>query len=270
VINPVPFVAIYPVPGDTICQGSTVTFVALPANAGANVTYRWTRNSSTTILGTNNTFTSTTINNNDVIRCEMTEPDKCGISFKDTSNEIKMNVLPWLIPSVSITSDPATPLSPYELVKFTAVPVNGGLLPKYQWKRNGNDVIGAISNVWSTQQLYNNDTISVVLTSSYKCPQPATTSSNKIKVVVLTGIENAGIAKNILIYPNPTGDVINISGIVKNGNAFIYNTVGQKLIQQEIKENTITTIDASRLTAGNYLLHIKTEWGTIIYTIIKQ
>src|SRR5690606_33441340 len=40
-MNPVPFVVIFPTPGDSICVGDAVTFTALPNNAGGTPQYRW-------------------------------------------------------------------------------------------------------------------------------------------------------------------------------------------------------------------------------------
>ncbi len=263
VVNPAPFVTIYPTPSDSICQGSTVTFIALPANAGSSPSYKWTKNSSPTVLGTSNTLVSSAINNNDIIRCEMTENTKCGTAFKDTSNEVKMTVLPWLAPSVSITSNPTTPLSPNELITFTAIPVNAGNNPKYQWQRNSSDVVGATSSVWATQQLSNNDSISVILTSDYRCPQPKTAGSNKIKVIVLTGVNEVKGTNNLSLYPNPNNGSFTIKGNVNSNKEMtiqIVNAVGQLVYEtkalpknKELNEQ----VNVQHLASGVYLLRVK-------------
>lgn len=278
VVNPVPFVVIYPTPGDSICQGNTVTFIALPANASANPTYKWTRNSSPSVLSTTNTLISTSINNNDVIRCEMTEPSKCGSAYKDTSNEVKMTVLPYLAPSVSITSNPTTPLSPNELITFTALPVNGGNNPKFQWKINNADQVGATNITWATQQLSNNDSVSVIMTSDYRCPQPTTATSNKIKVTVLTGVSNVKGGTNMQLYPNPNSGRFTVHGntMLKNGTAElqIMNAVGQLVYKTtaEIKGGELeTVINLSEMANGTYLLKLKAgeQTDAIRFTISR-
>lgn len=270
-VNPAPFVTIYSNPADSICQGSIVTFVALPANTGAPA-YKWTKNSSPSVLSTNNTFITSSLNNNDIIRCEMTDPGKCGTTFSDTSNELKMTVLPLLAPSVSISSNPATPLSPYELVTFTAIPVNAGNNPKYQWQRNSSDVIGATSNVWATQQLSNNDSVSVVLTSDYKCPQPKTAGSNKIKVTVLTGVNNVKGISNLALYPNPNNGSFIIKGTVNSNKAVrlqILNAQGQLVYATKtLSENKelYEQVNVQHLANGVYVLRIDGE-NNIRFTI---
>ena len=61
---------------------------------------------------------------------------------------------------------------------------------QYQWRRNGQDVIGATNGVWGTYQLSDGDVISVVLYSDYKCPNPDSIENNKLIVNLKLGIES--------------------------------------------------------------------------------
>ncbi len=264
VVNPAPFVSIYPLPSDTICQGTTVTFVALPANTGTSPSFKWTRNSSPAILGTGNTLVSSAINHNDIIRCEMTENIKCGTAFKDTSNEVKMTVLPWLTPSVSITCSPNAPLAPYETVIFTAHPVNGGNSPKYQWRKNLTDQIGANSYTWGTMQIDDKDSVSVLMISDYKCPQPKTAGSNSIKVIVLTGVDEVKGNNTLSLYPNPNNGSFTIKGNVNSNKEVtiqIVNAVGQLVYETKAfpKNKELREQVNVHLASGVYVLKIKTE-----------
>lgn len=270
VVNPQPFVTIYATPADSICQGSTATFVALPANTSSSVLYKWTKNSSPAVLGTANTLITSTLNNNDIVRCEITEAQKCGVPFTDTSNEVKMTVLPWVTPAVSISANPSAPLSPYQLVSFTAVPVNGGSTPQYQWTRNGTSVIGASAAGWSTQQLSNNDVICVSMTSSEKCPQPKTVQSNCIKVTVLTGVAEVDNNASLQLYPNPNDGrfIIHAEDIHATEVLLeVVNATGQLVYRQKaaIHNNTLhEPMNIQALAAGVYLL--KLEAGGKTYT----
>ncbi len=271
VINAEPFVNIFPSPSDSICVGTPATFTAIVANAGPAVTYKWTKNFGTSILSTTSNYTSSSINDNDIIHCLITDVSKCGSDFKDSS-ELKMTVLPWLAPSVSIISNPTTPLAPYELVTFTATPVNGGSNPKYQWQRNGNDVIGATSNTWGTQQLSDNDNIRVILTSNYKCPQPAKDTSNTIKVVVLTGINNLKEGNSIQLYPNPNNGSFTIKGNVHTNKAVsikITNAIGQLVYSNNAlpqSQELNQLVNLPELANGTYQLVITIENNKYSYT----
>ncbi|HEY9176783.1 MAG TPA: hypothetical protein VIN07_03790, partial [Flavipsychrobacter sp.] len=170
VINPLPFVVITANPADSVCQGDPATFTAYPNNHGGTPQYQWYINNQ--LAGTNPVLTTTTLNDQDIILCRMTDNTKCSAPYTDESNDITMTVLPWLAPSVSITATPNRPLKPWEYVTFTATATNAGNNPVCQWKRNGVDVVGATGSVWSANTLNDNDSISVEIVSSYKCPQP--------------------------------------------------------------------------------------------------
>lgn len=257
-INPTPFVNILSV--DSICDGETVTFSALPSNAGANPQYNWFVNTQQVALG--QTYTTTSLNNNDVIYCEMTDNTKCSSPYTDQSNTITMTVLPWLAPSVSITSNPTGLLQPWQYVTFTANPANAGSSPQYQWKRNGQDIVGATGSTWSANNLNDNDSISVELVSDYKCPQPATAMSNGIVVSVAVGVNDVNTLNNISLIPNPNnGQLILKGNVVKNGvaNITIINTLGQIVYRSEsnITDQTINErINLNDVASGLYLLRL--------------
>ncbi|MCL2435760.1 MAG: T9SS type A sorting domain-containing protein [Lentimicrobiaceae bacterium] len=77
-----------------------------------------------------------------------------------------------------------------------------------------------------------------------------------------TYISNVGIVDykdNILIYPNPTNNIVNISGI-DVANVKIFNSIGQLVLNQH---NT-NAINVSALQNGIYILSVKTSTGSII------
>ena len=75
--------------------------------------------------------------NGDAIVCEMTSNAACASPQTATSNTITMTVNLTVTPSVFITSNPSSPICAGTSVTFTAVPMNGGSNPIYQWKKNG-------------------------------------------------------------------------------------------------------------------------------------
>jgi uncharacterized protein (TIGR02145 family) len=68
-------------------------------------------------------------------------------------------------PSVSISSNAINnSINCGTLVTFTATPTNGGINPIYQWKLNGNNVVGANNATYTNNNLSDSDVVSVVMT----------------------------------------------------------------------------------------------------------
>ncbi|MBK8042926.1 MAG: hypothetical protein IPK21_09825 [Haliscomenobacter sp.] len=92
-------------------------------------------------------------------------------------------------PSVSIAADPGNSIRASTPVTFSATPVNdgssGGI---YQWYKNGNPVgnpeQGEPGQVYVDAALADGDVITVVMTSSDPCADPATATSNEIEMEV--------------------------------------------------------------------------------------
>tara|TARA_R100001079_G_scaffold102240_1_gene67571 strand:- start:638 stop:1174 length:537 start_codon:yes stop_codon:yes gene_type:complete len=68
----------------------------------------------------------------------------------------------------------------------------------------------------------------------------------------------------IIIYPNPTKDIVNIVG--KDFSIKVYNISGELIIA----EDNPTTIDLSNNASGMYTLHIQSNNNIIIKKIIKN
>ncbi len=265
-INPVPFVVIFPTPGDSICIGEQANFTALPNNHGGTPTYQWRINGVPT-GSTATSFSSTTLNHSDVVRVDMTEYTKCRANYVDASNEVEMKVLPWLAPSVSISASPNRPLNVDEYVTFTATTTNAGNFPKFQWKRNGQDVQGATGAVWSANTLNDNDSISVEIISNYRCPQPTNAVSNGIRVKVLTGVGDVDQQTKLALYPNPNNGKFVLKGIINNHEKVkieVFNALGQIVYRTEVETangELHTEIAMHETAAGVYMLKLYTDDG---------
>ncbi len=169
-------------PTTTICAGNSVTFTAAPVNGGNAPIYQWQVNGLN--VGTNsNTFTSSVLNNNDQVKCILTSNASCALPAIVSSNTITISVSNTSVaPSVNINTS-NTNICLGTNVIFTAIPVNGGPAPVYQWKVNGVNV-GTNSSTFSTNTLTNGSIVTVVLTSSLSCASPTAAVSNSIVINV--------------------------------------------------------------------------------------
>jgi gliding motility-associated-like protein len=188
VVNPVltPSVVVSSSDADnSICTGDAVTFTAAPTNGGTAPTYQWLLNGGNVGTG-GTTFTTSTLNDGDVISVIMTANNTCQTTATANGNAITTTVVAPVTPSVAIlSSDADDNICAGESVTFTATPVNGGSAPTYQWLLNGGNV-GTGGTTFTTTTLANGDVISVVMTANNACQTVSTATSNTITTTVNT------------------------------------------------------------------------------------
>jgi PKD repeat protein len=165
------------------CSGNSVTFTATPTDGGSTPSYQWQVNGSN--VGTDSdTYTTTTLNDADVVTCILTSSSPCASPTTANSNSIAMTISSAVVPAVSIIADNAT-ICPGDNVTFTATPTNGGSTPSYQWQVNGTNV-GTNSATYASTTLANGDAVTCIMTSSSACASPSTANSNTITITIST------------------------------------------------------------------------------------
>lgn len=176
----IPTVTINSVPVGAICSGTSVTFTATPNNGGSNPTYQWFVNGNLQ-TATGPTFTSSTLNNNDVVTCIMTSSASCAVPQTAQSNPIQMTVQPSITPTVTITAQPSGPVCPNDAITFTATHTGGGTLPLFTWSVNNQPQGNNITFVYNNPQ--NGAQVTCTLTSNDACANPQTVTSSPYTVV---------------------------------------------------------------------------------------
>lgn len=88
---------------------------------------------------------------------------------------------------------------------------------------------------------------------------------NYSKVVSITIADDM----DLLVWPNPVGDELNIKGAAMNSMLQLYTTDGKLVWQQRIT-SVITVIDMRKYQAGVYLLRYDGETGVVNRKIVKQ
>lgn len=177
-----PSVTITANPGNNICNGSSVTFTATPANGGTTPSYQWRVNGNP--VGTNsNTYTNSSLTNGQQVTCTLTSNAVCPSTTTANSNIVTMTVNAVVTPTISITSNVGTTSCAGGMVTFSSNITNGGSTPGYQWRINGTAVGGATNSTYTTAA--SGFTVSCVLTSNAVCATPATITSNSITMNVI-------------------------------------------------------------------------------------
>ena len=164
----------------SVCSGTTVLFTATPTYGGSTPQYQWKKNGVN--VGTNlTTYSDAALANNDVIICNLTSNYTCLSTTTASSNTITISTS-LVTPSVTI-STLSTSVCQGSNTLFTAIPINGGSSPSFQWKKNGNNV-GTNSSTYSDNTLANSDIISCVMTSNATCTSTSVATSNVLTMSV--------------------------------------------------------------------------------------
>jgi uncharacterized protein (TIGR02145 family) len=168
-----PDVAVSLGPDTSICDGQSVTF---DAGLCTGCTYQWGNlTTSQPTVGTSPTYTTGTAGTYMV-----TVTRQNGCQGRDT---VQLMVNPPVVPGLSIAAsvDPVCDGIP---VTYTAIPVNQGSAPAYQWKVNAMNATNATSSVF-TYAPANGDKISCTLLSSLiTCISNNPAASDTITMVV--------------------------------------------------------------------------------------
>ncbi len=191
---------VYPVPScsiagpDPVCENSTgniYTSTVLPA--GGTVTHNWTISGNGTIIGATNGASVTVTAG---LAGSYTLTDNITRNGCTSSCVKTVTVNPGLPVSVTISTPTLTICSGVNIT-FTAVPVNGGLAPAYQWKVNGFNA--GTGNPFITAALANNDVVTCELTSNAACATGNPATSNSLTMTVVSAA-----AASVTITPSAT------------------------------------------------------------------
>ncbi|MFN3404798.1 MAG: CotH kinase family protein [Cytophagaceae bacterium] len=159
----------------TVC-GTTTT---LNGNTPAVGTGVWTKISGNGTItdASSPTTTVTGLSGTAMFRWTISNGN-CTESF----DEITVNVTATA-PAEVYVNPSANPVCQGQPVTFTAVPVNGGTSPVYQWSINGN-VVGTNSGTYTASNLSSGDQVRVTMTSNLSCSTGSPANSNIVTMVV--------------------------------------------------------------------------------------
>ncbi|MFH2142570.1 MAG: C25 family cysteine peptidase [Bacteroidota bacterium] len=181
--------------GNSICTGELVTFTANPTNEGSTPAYQWFLNSSP--VGTNSTYSSSSLSSGDVISCELTSSLTCATGSPASSNLITMTVSSNITPTIIISASDLS-VCDGEVVDFDASVSGEGATPTYDWQVNGVSV--GSGSIYSSSTLNDGDIVSCILTSSSICASVSQVNSNDLTI-------------NVYLQVTPDIDIISNLGI---------------------------------------------------------
>lgn len=169
-----------------VCSGETITFTANTTNEGLTPTYQWMVNNQP-VGGNSSSFSSATLSDGSEVYCEITSSASCASPAIVSSDLVAIQITNTVQPAIQISAN-ASEICAGEFVTFTAIGVNEGNEPVYEWRMNG-VVVGSNSPVFSTSDLIDGTSVYCTLTSSSDCTTEVNVSSNTIELEVADLIE---------------------------------------------------------------------------------
>jgi len=272
----IPSASISAAPGNSICEGTSVTFSANVTNGGTSPLYKWKLNG--TNVGPNaNVYTTAGLTDGSIITVEVLGNADCAITTPVASNAIKMEVAPTTPPAALLTVQPANTIVPGQAVTFTLYIADGGNNPTIKWLKNGVELTGITGTVYNTNTLAHNDTIACFVQSSNTCATPDTTTSNAYVIRYIgTGITQTESAVNcLMLYPNPNNGTFTVKGTITKGYAAvtIHNVLGQQVYKNNIPvsaNNFNHTVVLKNMPSGSYYLTVQTASGNEVLRFSLQ
>ncbi len=242
---------------NSICDGTSVTFTATPNLFGQVVTsYQWKIDGND--AGTDsNTFTTDSLTTGQIVTVSILT----NLENTYTSNAIVTTVIAIPTASVVIASnDLDNSICAGTSVTFTATSTNGGAAPTYQWKIGSEDV-GTDSSTFTTEELVNSDSVTVVMTSNAACVSATPVTSEPIETTV-----NPILTASVTITSDPTdyticagGTIIFTAAPVSGGDTPTYQW---KKDGNDIPDATEETFTALDLTNGQIISVVMTSSET--------
>jgi hypothetical protein len=230
-----------------ICQGDNAVFNAAVINGGSSPLYQWQVNGSN--AGSNSSiFSSSTLNNGDVVSCIITSSDICATGNPATSNSLTVTV---------------HPLPPAPVIIQAGSSLSSSAAIGNQWYNSSAGIISGATGTVFTPTASGN--YFVIVTDGNGCHSD---SSNVISFIYNS--VNEITPEMISVYPNPSNGDFTIdfnSSINKNTTVEIVDVLGNLRFREPITGRS-NAINSGIFESGMYFIKVSGEETFLIRKII--
>ncbi len=278
--NETPVVTISAAPGDTVCQGTVVTYtVASTLYGGTGPVYNWYVNGAPVSLASSS-FTYVPVNN-DVVFVNMNSNYPCLLTPSASSNQIAMKVETTVAPTVIIAASYGTYIAGVVYNDtFTATVNNGGFHPVYQWSINGVAVPGATTPTLIIANVNNHDAVTCFVVNGSTCGALSGSATEVVNISTVGTQTVTSISGDIRLVPNPNKGTFMLKGTLgpvtdEAVTVEITNMLGQVIYTAPVK-NTNGNIDEqirldNNVANGMYLVNLRAGGASkVFHMVIEQ
>ncbi len=203
-----PLVSISADNSDTVCNGTSVAFTAVPVDGGTTPAYVWKVNG-TVVSAAAGSYAFAPASG-DVVSVTMTSSAACATPAIVSAVKV-MTVVNNQTPEVTIGVSPSANICKGTQVTFTANNAFGGDAPAYSWMKNGTTPMGIGAELTYTPNY--NDVITCWMNSNYRCLSSNNVMSNSITM----NVDEVYIPEvQIIVTPGTT---------INEGQQVTFNTV---------------------------------------------
>ncbi len=263
-VNPVekPVVRIVPNKGTTVCKGLPVTFKASVTNGNFMQVYQWQKNNMP-VGDSTDTYIDDSLQNNDVITCNIVQAQLCTIL--PASASVKMKVIDGKPEKPSSIIGPDVVAASQKNLIFSVKPVSGAAY--YRWLIPKDASFVSSSNTDSVMVNWTNTTAKISVAAGNVCGYSEVVT--KTVMVETTGSRIAQTDANssftnkqelLRVYPNPASSnvAVELSGAVEGASVIeLRDAGGRTLITKKIQSQKgalITSLNIARFAPGTYYI----------------
>lgn len=228
----------------SMCAGSTVSDISLPTPSG--VSYKWYLNSTST----------TPLPGADVLQSGYYFVTRVENGCESLRTQVQ----------ITVNSRPSSPsgATPQEFINSAVISNLVMNEPNVVWYATYDDAMKGINPLSPNMPLVKDTTYYAVIIGANGCPSLPT----PIEVLIVLGVNDFDLSK-LNYYPNPVNDVLTITYADVITNVEVFDLNGRMVVQRTFDNQTVQ-LDFSSLSAGTYMLNVKTKENSQFIKIVKK
>ena len=256
-----------------VCQGTPVTFTAIPLHGGRTPRYQW-KVAGVAAGSDSASFTTSALASGAEVSVTLTSSLSCATPATVASSPQTVQVTPKPVPGITISG--STLVTPGSTTRISAAATGGGDNPRYQWQdstaaHSWRTINGQTANTLEYAPGSTGDQLRCLLTSSAPCAPPDSVASKALVFTVGTATAlnpEPVTGYDISYYPNPAGARLYLDGL-QPGNKWISVSVssieGKVLMVVDIRHQRRVSIATEGLPSGLYVATLRSSTGALAF-----